>query len=378
MHGDFFLLEQSDRPIRRAAKLPLGDTRGRSETWLRDFLFTHPEALPVAGIDPSFGPLLPLRRELRTEAGPLDIAFINPAGRLTLVECKLWRNPEARRKVVAQVLDHARAIARWSYADLQRQVAMASGRQGNIPFEIAHAAAPTLVEHRFADAVVRTLRSGRFLLLVAGDGIREDVISLTALINRNAALGFSFGLVEVALYDLGEGGIAIQPRVTARTSSSAASSSCRVVRPWSSRIRPCRARSRRRTGRSRLVSQGAKAPGDTDRARRPHGWAQARDDPDGRELRERGRSTGVAEGDAEPACQRPAPAHQARSGRQLAAAVSFTAKPFGLPGGDDGGAGQNKSAGHVRFRALRLVVTGDRGRQRPLAAGAPCRLIPAS
>lgn len=61
------------------------------------------------------------------------------------------------------------------------------------------------------------MRSGRFLLLIAGDGIREDVGALAELINRNAALGFSFGLVEVGLYDLGEDGLAIQPRVTART-----------------------------------------------------------------------------------------------------------------------------------------------------------------
>ncbi len=217
MYGDFFLVEKAGNPSKRAIRLPIGDTGGRNEAWLRDTLFSNPELLPINDIDPSFGPLLPLCRELRTEAGPLDIAFINPMGRLTLVECKLWRNPEARRKVVAQVLDYARAISRWSYSDLQRQVSMATGRQGNIPFELAGANNPTLVEHQFADAVVRTMRPGRFLLLIAGDGIREDVGALAELINRNAALGFSFGLVEVGLYDLGAGDLAIQPRVTART-----------------------------------------------------------------------------------------------------------------------------------------------------------------
>lgn len=223
MYGDFFLVERPGEPVRRAAKLPFGDTRGRNEAWLRDLLFAHPEVLPVGDVDPSFGPLLPLCRELRTEAGPLDLAFVNPAGRLTLVECKLWRNPEARRKVVAQVLDYARAIARWSYSDLQRQVSAATGRRGNVPFEIAQGAVSHLIENHFVDAVTQTMRSGRFLLLIAGDGIREDVGALAELINRNAALGFSFGLVEVALYDLGgageseETGLAIQPRVVAKT-----------------------------------------------------------------------------------------------------------------------------------------------------------------
>jgi hypothetical protein len=49
---------------------------------------TNPGILPVREVDPSFGPLIPLCRELRTEAGPIDVAFINPFGKLTLVECK--------------------------------------------------------------------------------------------------------------------------------------------------------------------------------------------------------------------------------------------------------------------------------------------------
>jgi hypothetical protein len=220
MYGDFFMVERAGEPVQRASKLPFGETRGRNEAWLRDLLFNHPEVLPISDIDPSFGPLLPLCRELRTEAGPLDLAFVNPAGRLTLVECKLWRNPEARRKVVAQVLDYARAIARWSYSDLQRQVSAATGKQGNLPFEVLRTMMPDAIESHFIDSVTQTMRTGRFLLLIAGDGIREDVGALAELINRNAALGFSFGLIEVALYGLGgrqEGGLAIQPRVVAKT-----------------------------------------------------------------------------------------------------------------------------------------------------------------
>ena len=217
MHGDFFLIEREGSPATRAERLAFGETSGRDESWLRDTLLQNPGILPVRDIDASFGPLIPLCRELRTEAGPLDAAFINPFGRLTLVECKLWRNPEARRKVVAQVLDYARAITRWSYSDLQRQVAAATGRKGNVPFELAVAAVPGLEEHKFVDAAASAMRQGRFLLLIAGDGIREDVGALAELINRNAASGFAFGLVEVALYGLEEGGLAVQPRVVART-----------------------------------------------------------------------------------------------------------------------------------------------------------------
>ncbi|MBP8786299.1 MAG: hypothetical protein WAS49_03130 [Candidatus Dechloromonas phosphoritropha] len=217
MFDDFFLLEREGEPAVRAERLAFGETSGRNETWLRDTLFEHPELLPLKDIDPSFGPLIPLCKELQTEAGPLDIAFINQYGRLTLVECKLWRNPEARRKVVAQVLDYARAISRWSYSDLQRQVASVLGRKGNIPFELVQAVMPGLKEQEFVDNAYSAMRSGRFLLLIAGDGIREDVGALAELINRNAASGFAFSLVEVALYGFEDGGIVVQPRAIAKT-----------------------------------------------------------------------------------------------------------------------------------------------------------------
>jgi hypothetical protein len=107
MFGEFFLIEQDDGSSKRAERLTFGETSGRDETWLRNTLFDHPELLPVRDIDSSFGPLIPLCKELQTKAGPLDLAFIDPNGHLTLVECKLWRNPEARRKVVAQVLHYS-------------------------------------------------------------------------------------------------------------------------------------------------------------------------------------------------------------------------------------------------------------------------------
>ncbi|GIK48236.1 MAG: hypothetical protein BroJett013_09330 [Alphaproteobacteria bacterium] len=219
MFGDFFLIERDGATPTHGERLAFGETNGRNEAWLRDTLLRHPELIPVGDIDPAYGPLTPLCAELHLGAGVgrLDAAFINAYGRLTLVECKLWRNPQARREVVAQVLDYARAISRWSYSDLQRQVAHATGRTGNVPYELAKAQHPKLIEHDFVDATAAAMRAGRFLLLIAGDGIREDVGAMAELINNNAAMGFSFGMVEVALYGFADGALAIQPRAIAKT-----------------------------------------------------------------------------------------------------------------------------------------------------------------
>ena len=93
-----------------------------SEGWLQNFIFTHHRTLPIDEVEPAFGPLIPVCRELRTKAGPVDLLFINHNGLLTLVECKLWKNPEARREVVGQILDYAKELSQWSYTDLETAV----------------------------------------------------------------------------------------------------------------------------------------------------------------------------------------------------------------------------------------------------------------
>lgn len=193
------------------------------EAWLQDLLFRNPEILPIGEIDDAFGPATPLCRELPTAAGPIDIAYASQTGRLTLVECKLWENPEARREVVAQILDYAKEITRFSYQDLNDAVCRARGEQPdrNRLFELARAETDELDEADFVDDVSRHLADGRFLLLVVGDGIREGVERIAEHLRRFAGIQFTFGLVELAMFELpaedGPVGLIVEPRVLART-----------------------------------------------------------------------------------------------------------------------------------------------------------------
>jgi hypothetical protein len=92
------------------------------------------------------------------------------------------------------------------------------GKQGSNPFELVRSHMDSSIrEPEFVDAVSRSLREGRFLVLLAGDGIREGVQSLTELVNRSATLAFTFGIIEVAFYQFGKNRFAIQPRVLAKT-----------------------------------------------------------------------------------------------------------------------------------------------------------------
>jgi len=181
-------------------------------------MFDNPNLLPVDEIEPAFSPLIPVSRELPTPSGPLDLLFINPSGMLTLVECKLYRNPEARRKVVGQILDYAKEFSQWSYEDLEEAI-KAPGEEFDL-YKLANQFSGEIEEEVFIDTVSRNLKRGRFLLLILGDGIREGVESISEFLQMHANLNFAFALVEETIYSIPESmgeGFLVQPRVIART-----------------------------------------------------------------------------------------------------------------------------------------------------------------
>ncbi len=201
------------------------------ENWYQSLLFENPSLIPVDDIEPAFGPLIALARELHTGKGPVDIAYINPSGYITLVETKLWRNPEARRDVVAQIIEYATGMAKWTYADLCDEVRRARreatrpsmpsmpNESNGDPILPLMQDRPDFDEANFIDKVSSNLRKGRFLLLIVGDGIQEGIEELAEAMQESPHLGFTLALVETAVYKFGENGedFLVQPRVLVRT-----------------------------------------------------------------------------------------------------------------------------------------------------------------
>lgn len=192
---------------------------GVSEAWIQELVHRHPGCLPIAEIDPTFTDPVPLCQELTTPAGSIDNLLMTPTGLPIIVECKLWRNPEGRREVVGQILDYAKELARWSAADLQREVARRVPGEGNPLLRLMSEAGHSVDEISFNDALTLNLRRGRFLLLIVGDGIREGVEAIAEYLQANAGLHFSLGLIEMPVFLHPDGGHLVIPRVLARTTN---------------------------------------------------------------------------------------------------------------------------------------------------------------
>jgi len=211
--------EQTCRPLTRVAFGSSAKESGYDEAWLQALLQEHPALLPVEAVEPALTPLVPICREMQVPSGFIDNLFLTPDGGIVLVETKLWRNAEARREVVAQVLDYAKDMQGLSYEGLEAAVRRA--RKAEAGFKLFGLVSPEgdqQEEIAFADAVSRNLRLGRMLLMIVGDGIREGVEELTGFLQRHLGLQVSLSLVQVALWrDEADGQIFVQPSVLMRT-----------------------------------------------------------------------------------------------------------------------------------------------------------------
>jgi hypothetical protein len=215
-HAAPVLLDQSENYV--STLKHVGPTEhGVSEGELQKLIHLNPQCLPISELDPLFANPVPICMELSTPAGQIDNFMVTASGLPVLVECKLWKNPEARREVVGQILDYAKELSRWTSSDLQREASRRLKREGNTLLEFVRAAGHDVDEIAFNDALSLNLRRGRFLLLIVGDGIREGVEAIAEYLQSHAGLHFTLGLVELPIFSLPDGGRLIVPRVLART-----------------------------------------------------------------------------------------------------------------------------------------------------------------
>jgi len=204
----------------RLARIPVKD-KAFSEAWLQELLFKHPSILPVEYLDEAYAPLVSIGMEI---AG-IDNLFISPSGLLTIVETKLWRNPEAHRTVVAQILEYAKVLATWTYNELDKAVPLFFSRRTREPQNIFVTVKKSIrdfdiTEIEFQAKVQDCLTNGRFALLVVGDRIFPEATQLAEIIQSAPHLQFTLGFVELSCYRLEKGDnwpMVVVPHFVAKT-----------------------------------------------------------------------------------------------------------------------------------------------------------------
>ena len=218
------IIRRADGTILRPDRIPFAEKQF-DEGWLQDLIESTPDVLPVSEIESSFAPLISIGREVSTRAGYIDNLFLSPQGYLTLVETKLWRNPQARREVVGQIIDYAKELTTWSYEDLEAKVKNYNRDFRGNDYGILQTintveTVPAAEEAGIIDTISHNLQRGRLLLLIAGDGIRESVEEMFEFLSQTPQLHYNLALVELQVYEMPEAeqeSLLVVPHVVMRT-----------------------------------------------------------------------------------------------------------------------------------------------------------------
>jgi hypothetical protein len=196
-----------------------------NEGWLQELIRIHPEILPVMEIESVFYPLIPIGREVSTNTGIIDNLFISHRGYLVLVETKLWRNPQAKREVLAQAMDYGSSVSKWKYEKIN-----SIAKEYTKRFEKSEMDLIQWVETQqgpveggqdfFEETVSKNLKLGRFLIVIVSDKIRQPVVEMMNYINKYPHLATNMVLIELDCYHFHQNDIwplLVVPKIKART-----------------------------------------------------------------------------------------------------------------------------------------------------------------
>lgn len=167
-----------------------------NEEMLKRLLRESPQLLPMSTEGSVFVEELTVQ-----QIGFVDLAGVDPDGAITLVECKLGKNPEIRRSIVGQIFAYAAGLWQMAYEDFDGAFTAAALGEPSL----ADAVRARLPEHKalewreeaFRSALSDNLASGRFTLIIAVDRITDELKRIVPYINTHTIPEVQFIALEV-------------------------------------------------------------------------------------------------------------------------------------------------------------------------------------
>jgi len=219
----------------RRTELRSGAPSQPKEHVLQALIDQQPDVLPWREFFPAANTLYSLGREIPVELGDhvgersgfIDNLLVTDDGHLVLVETKLWRNPEAIREVIAQVMEYAMALGKLGLDGLEQAIRRGDPRSCRLGPEegivgrmqaTAGSDGDAALLDEFEDAFARFRQTGELLVLIVADGIRTSVERLATWFGEQFSPGspIRLGLVELRFYDREEGHLVV-PATRLRT-----------------------------------------------------------------------------------------------------------------------------------------------------------------
>lgn len=176
----------------------LSKLRYAAESELQGYLCKYPELIPLEEIMDNAPRLVCIGEEVEIPSGYIDLLFIDENGTLTIVETKLARNPEIRRKVIGQIMEYASYISDWTVDDIYKRAEYFLRRPLE---EVMKEKNKDLSADLFRINVIEKLKKGEIRLVIAVDEIVETLRTTVIFLNTNSK--FDILLLEISSFDDG-------------------------------------------------------------------------------------------------------------------------------------------------------------------------------
>ncbi len=155
-----------------------------NEAQLQELIARTPDLLP--GIDAA--PPFVVMREFPLPVGRVDVVLVDLEGGITLCECKLGTNPQARREVVGQLVSYAASLSRTSYDDFAQRAS--TKLRKSLPEALAAEAQGEFDPDAFHPTLASNLAAGRFRLVIVVDEISDELRDAVLYLNDQTETEF--------------------------------------------------------------------------------------------------------------------------------------------------------------------------------------------
>ena len=143
-------------------------------------------------------------------SGRADIILVGSDALLTVIETKLNRNPEARREVIAQILEYAAYLSEWTIVEIQHRAddfiqsddcpaAYRGTSFDQVLQSLLDQSGNDASVNSFKSDIEQNLRQGRMRLVVAVDEVGEQAQKIVSFVNAYSS--FDIYLLQVSVFE---------------------------------------------------------------------------------------------------------------------------------------------------------------------------------
>lgn len=218
---EIYLVRGEEIHALRSTSMRSGQFGQGLEEALQTLFQKHPSIIPGKQIEPgSDDPprFVLLRRDMPVKGNSVGNLYVDQHGMLTVVETKLFENPESRREVVGQIIEYAADAAEaWGNGQARKIATQAWSREGKV--------LDNVLNEEFGDPhasesiwqrVEANLSQGRLRLIIATDELRPDVRRMIEYLNNQMRDTQVLGL-ELRCYGSDTDALVCVPRVVGQT-----------------------------------------------------------------------------------------------------------------------------------------------------------------